>query len=204
MVRASRILLWISLMALSWPAAAQQDFGSFGHVLGGAANAPVQINVFSDFQCSACREFYLGTIKLVLRDYAAGNKVRVVYHEIPLQGHKYSRDAARYAGAAARMGTKQLLAVMDALFLNQSQWAQNGRMETWVAKALSLQDFQTLKRILREPAVDLAIDRELKFSTIKGLRSTPTMFLRYAGKQQKAEGLVTYPVLKQFLDAIVK
>ena len=34
--------------------------------LGGTLDAPIQLEVFSDFQCSYCRSFYLETITQVL------------------------------------------------------------------------------------------------------------------------------------------
>jgi len=43
-----------------------------------------------------------------------------VSREFPLRMHQYSREAANYATAAARLGKYQQVA--DALFLNQLVW----------------------------------------------------------------------------------
>ena len=65
-------------------------------------------------------------------------------------------------------------------------------------------DFQKLKKIMQDSSIDLAIEREIDLGNKSQIKSTPTMFIRYTGKQQKVEGLVTYIVLKQFIDAIIK
>jgi protein-disulfide isomerase len=176
-----------------------------GQLLGGSANSPIRIDVFSDFQCAACREFYLSTVRQVLQDYSSKDKVCVIYHEFPLASiHRYSREAARYSEAANRLGTQKLLSVMDALFSDQAVWAQDGKLETSIAKVLSHDDLLKLKKIMSDPSIDLAVDKEVQLGVKNEIKSTPTMFISYIGKKQKVEGIVTYLVLKQFIDSIVK
>jgi len=172
--------------------------------LGGELDAPIRIEVFSDFECSACREFYLNTIRPVLRDYCSLGKVCVVYHEFPLPGHKYSREAARDSKAAQRLGRKQWLAVMDALYENQQQWYQNGSVDDVVFKALGADEYFRLRRLLLDPSIDGAIDREIAMGHKKEVTSTPTFFVYAIGREQKVVGGLPYPVLKGFFDSIVK
>ena len=205
MVRKSGWMIVLIIMSLAWPTFVRPADVPSGQVLGGSANSPIQIEVFSDFQCSACREFYLGTVRQILQEYSSKDKVRIIYHEYPLTLiHKYSRDAARYSEAAARLGVKQLLAVMDSLFMNQAIWSQDGKIEDSISKALSREDFQKLKSIMLDSSIDLAIERETDLANKSQIKSTPTIFISYTGKKQKVEGIVTYIVLKQFIDAIVK
>jgi protein-disulfide isomerase len=205
MVRKFGWMIALIIMYLAWPAPVHPFDVSSGQILGGSANAPIQIEVYSDFQCSACREFYLGTVRQILQEYSSKDKVRIIYHEYPLTLiHKYSRDAARYSEAAARLGVKQLLAVMDALYMDQAIWSQDGKIEASISKALSREDFKKLKSIMQDSSIDLAIEREIDLGNKSQIKSTPTIFIRYTGKQQKVEGLVTYVVLKQFIDAIIK
>ena len=68
-------LLFTVIPGLVQPAPAQTDPGC----VGGKAISPVKIEVFSDYQCPACREFYLSTMRQVLSDYADAGKVCVVY-----------------------------------------------------------------------------------------------------------------------------
>ena len=204
MVRKSGWMTALTLIYLAWPAPLRPFDVPLGQILGGSANSPIQIEVYSDFQCAACREFYLGTIRQVLQEYSSKDKVRVIYHEYPIRGHLYSRDAARYSAAASRMGAKQLRAVMDSLFIDQAKWSRDGKIEASIVKVLSQADFQKLKKIMQDPSVNLAIEQEVSLANKRQIRSTPTMLIRHKGKQQKVEGMVTYIVLKQFIDSMIR
>ena len=175
-----------------------------GQLLGGSKSSPVKIDVFSDFQCPACRDLYLGTIRQVLQDYSSRDKVCVIYHEFPLTMHQYSREAARYCEAASRLGPQSLLTVFDTLFADQTQWAQDGNLDAVIAKALPREEYQKLKRIIQDPSINQAIDKEIKLGEKKDVKSTPTMFFYYAGKEQKVVGAIEYTTMKQFLDSIIK
>ncbi len=175
-----------------------------GQMLGGSLNSPIRLEVFSDFQCPACRELYLGTIRQVLQEYSSKDKVCVIYHEYPLSTHQYAREAARYSEAASRLGQQKLLPVYETLFTDQAQWSQDGSLEATVSKALPKEDFQKLKTIMQDSSINATIDKEVQLGELKEVRSTPTLFIYYIGKQQKVEGVVTYMVLKQFIDSIVK
>jgi protein-disulfide isomerase len=196
-------MLCIACAALSSVPARSVDQAA-GQILGGSLNSPIRLEVFSDFQCPACRDLYLGTIRQLLQEYCSKDKVCVIYHEFPLAIHQYSREAARYSEAAARLGQQRLLPVVDSLFTNQTQWAQDGSLESTVSKALSQDDFQKLKKIMQDSSINEAIDKEVQLGVQKEVKSTPTLFIYYIGKQQKVEGVVAYPVLKQFIDSIVK
>jgi len=90
---------------------------------GGTLDAPIRMEIFSDFQCTWCRAFYLETVTQVLKSYSPADKVCVIYYEFPLDMHPYGRKAARYSIAAQHVGKKQWLAVVDALYTKQEQWA---------------------------------------------------------------------------------
>ena len=179
------------------------DNQATGQVLGGSEKAPVKIEVFSDFQCPACRELYLNTIVKILQEYPQKDRVRVIYHEFPLKMHKYSRQAARYSEAASRLGRQKLLPVMEVLFTDQAQWGLDGNIDASVSKVLSSEDLKKLKRIMEDSSIDTRIEEELQLGQTKEIKSTPTLILTYPGKQQKKEGYISYPIMKQFLDTIL-
>ena len=175
-----------------------------GQIIGGSTNSPVRIEVFSDFQCPACRDLYLGAIRQVLQDYSSNGKVCVIYHEFPLAVHQYGKEAARYSEAASRLGLQSLLMVFDSLFADQAQWSQDGNLDAVIAKALPRDEYRKLKKVIQDPSINQSIDKEIQLGTKKEIKSTPTMFFYYAGKEQKVEGAVTYATMKQFLDSVIK
>jgi protein-disulfide isomerase len=193
----------VSLLLFVMPAGSAGNFT--GHIMGGPPKSPVRIEVYSDFECPYCRDLYLTVTRQVLQDYS--NKVCVVYHEFPLSTHRYSQEAARYAEAASRMGQETLLRVFDALFMDQANWSQTGGIDTVIAKALPREQFQKLKRIMQDPGVNMEVEKERQRGLLAGINSTPTMFIYYYGRQQKvdtSQGPIPYPVIKHFLDSVLK
>jgi protein-disulfide isomerase len=172
--------------------------------LGGKLDAPVRIEVFSDYQCPACRGFYLDAIQKVLETYCSQDKVCVIYHEFPLKNHNLSRVAAKYSKAAQRLGRKQWVAVMGALYTSQAEWSWDGSVETVVARALDPRDFAELKKRLADPSVDAAIDREVALGEKREVSSTPTFFLSSGGKEERVVGGVPYRILQAYIDRLLK
>ena len=97
----------------------------------GSVMAPVRLEVFSDFQCPACRQLYTETLRKVIAECVSTNKVYLVHHDFPLPMHQYAREAARWANAAARVHKYEQ--VSDVLFEKQEQWAKNGSIEPVIA-----------------------------------------------------------------------
>ena len=199
-----KLFIFIVLCAMTWLGPVQSADSPSGQILGGSLNSPIKIEVFSDFQCPACRELFLGTIRQVLNEYSSKDKVCIIYYEFPWASHKYARSAALYFMAASKLGRQKVLPIMEALYLDQTQWSQDGSIDASISKVLSPEDFKKLKMIMQDPDINAAIDKEVQLGTLKKVESTPTMFISYTGKQQKVDKLITYPVMKQFIDSIVK
>lgn len=172
--------------------------------LVGGPDATIRIEVFSDFECGACREFYLRTIKPLLKEYGSLGKVCVVYHEFPLRIHKYARQAAQYSKAAQKLGRQQWTAAMDALYENQAKWSLDGSVDETVFKALGADDFYRLKQVVLLPSIDEAINSEIAMGEKKEVNSTPTSFVYAFGREQKVVGGVPYPAMKDFIDKNMK
>jgi|WetSurMetagenome_2_1015567.scaffolds.fasta_scaffold81932_2 protein-disulfide isomerase len=187
-----------------WSVPVQSLDQASGLLLGGSLKAPIKLEVFSDFQCPACRELYLYTIKKVIQDYSGKDKVCVIYHEFPLQMHPYSRQASRYIEAVSQLGQQKLLAVFNVLFTDQAQWGKDGNLEASLSKVLSREEIQTLKKIMTDASIDATIEKEIQLGNAKEVTSTPTMIISYSGKQQKVSDPVNYITMKQFFDQILK
>src|SRR6266850_1639279 len=103
----------------------------------GNPSAPILLEVYSDFMCPHCKTFHEAMLPNLIKDYVIPGKAYLVNREYPLNipQHVYSRQAAEYATAAARVGKYQ--AVSDALFRNQTSWSMTGKVWETVAGALS-------------------------------------------------------------------
>lgn len=202
-----RMVVFLGLVVLLGPALlvpAVPAAQSCEQCLGGWEDAPIRIEVFSDFQCPACRTLYLDTMKYVLRDYASVDKVCVIYHEFPLPGHQYSREAARYSLAAQKLGRQQWQAVLDSLYTNQETWSKDGSVQMFVAKALSSADLLKVLKLKDDPSITGAIERDVALGQKREVQQTPTFFVTAVNKEQKIVGGLPYPALKEFFDRIVK
>jgi protein-disulfide isomerase len=172
--------------------------------VGGSAVAPVKIEVFSDYQCPACREFYLGTMRSVLSDYADKGKVCVIYREFPLNMHSHAREAAKYGTAAMRMGPRYWAQVTDALYQNQDKWVADGKIQEVVAGALAKPDMTRLQKEMNNPAVDATISGDMELGKKLNVDQTPTFFITAKGKTEKVAGVVQYPILRRYLDNLLQ
>ena len=172
--------------------------------LGGTLDAPIQMEVFSDFQCGYCRLFYLETITQVLKNYTPSNKICVLYNEFPLERHPYSRLAARYSLAAQRVGKKQWLAVIDALYTKQEQWGQDGNIDAALKGTMSADDFDLTKKIMQDPSIEEAIKRDMDRGEKMGVTGTPAIFMAALNKKHPKYPYAPYQVWKDFFDTMVK
>jgi protein-disulfide isomerase len=89
----------------------------------GQANAPVTLDLWGDFRCSACFNFTAVQEPQLIQNYASTGKAKLVWHDLltidSLQaGVTESRDAANAALCAADQG--KFWTLHDWLFANQS------------------------------------------------------------------------------------
>lgn len=94
---------------------------SEGFYYKGSNDAPVTIVEYSDFQCPACA-FHNQNLTPILRsDYIDTGKVRLIFHDFPLQMHPFAPKAAESARCAGEQG--KFWDMHDALFGNQEEWS---------------------------------------------------------------------------------
>ncbi len=208
MTRAINLILGIAALALlimASPVPAQTgNLKTEDLCLSGKPGAPIRVEVFSDYQCPACRDFYLGTIRPLLKEYGRNDKLCVTYHDFPLKVHKYALEASRYAVATLRLGRDQWLRVCEALYVDQPKWAADGKVEATVARVLTADEMAKVQRLLEDPYPDQFINQEIALARKRQVMSTPTFFLYANGQEQKVTGKVSYPILKDYLDRILK
>lgn len=167
----------------------------------GVKSAPIRIDEFSDFECPHCQDLYLNTLRPLIDDYVSSGKVYLVHHDFPLPMHLYSRVAADYADAAAAVG--RFPQVEQALFVHQAEWAVTGKVEPVVVAALSPAKAKQVEALAETPAVKAAVDADIRQGDALHIDETPTLFITHNGHRTPIIGMVSYPVLRRYLDALL-
>jgi len=188
-------LLWL------WPAmAAVNDIDP--NKTAGNPSAPVTIQVFSDFECPACKALHERTLPLLQRDFVSTGKVFLVYREFPLPIHAHSREAANYAVAAAHLGLYQPVA--DALFRDQVAWSTNGKVWDTVAGVLTPSQQTRVKAAAGSASVLGEILRDVNLGHAVPVTSTPMLLVSRGDKRYPVSGTLSYEILKSLIDDLSK
>lgn len=189
----------------------------------GWKNAPITMEVFSDYQCPYCREFYDKTLRQVIASYVSSGKVYLIHRDFPLTGHKYSGEAARWANACAQVG--DFGTAESAPYDNQDVWGADGNIGKFIAASLPASDFKRVEALMKNGAmpapqatgssidplagithpcpVDPYIAQDIKLGYQLHVGGTPTYVVTYKGHHFSGPA-VSWPVLKQFFDALLQ
>ncbi|HEX9627199.1 MAG TPA: DsbA family protein [Acidiferrobacterales bacterium] len=89
----------------------------------GAAQAPVTVVEFSDYQCPFCKRFVENAFPLLNERYVKTGKVRWVVRDLPLGFHPHARKAAQAAHCAGEQG--KFWEMRDVLFRNDNRLAED-------------------------------------------------------------------------------
>lgn len=187
--------LVLAALALSAPSAQSKSTRAVGPVA-----AAVRIDLFSDFECPACKGLHEQTIKRVKDEFALKGKLRLVHHDFPLPQHKHARQAAILAAAADRLGKYDVVA--DALFRQQETWSKSGNVEAVVDSVLTPDERKQLREAAKDPAILANIERDIQLGQRMKVSSTPTMIVTHDGKPNPIVGVVSYAVFSKYLNTI--
>jgi protein-disulfide isomerase len=181
--------------------AAAPDFDK-GKTLG-YPSAPVLIEVFSDFECPGCKGFHEITLPLLMRNDVASGKVCIVSREFPIPAHKYSREAANWATAAARIGAYD--AVASALFRTQNSWGESGKVWEAVSSALTAEQRKKVQALMKDPSVATQVQADLTYGISSGVNQTPTLVVSHTFKRYPMSGgALAYNLLQSMIDDLLK
>jgi protein-disulfide isomerase len=146
-----------------------QEIPVTGSPFKGAADAPVTIVLFTDFQCPYCARV-LPTLDQVLEKNKG--KVKLVFKNYPLTSHQFARKAAAAALAAGKQG--KFWELHDLLFKNYSRL--NDQVIQEQAQQLGL-DMQKFNKDMNDPQVAQAINQDTQEGNKAGVRGTPTLYV---------------------------
>ena len=171
----------------------------------GSKSAPITIEVFEDFQCPACRNFFETSLKQVIDAYVVPGKVYLIHRDFPLDMHPYSHQAARLANAAADLG--QFQTIERALFDSQDQWSANGKIEEALAAAVPAAQMKKIHdyEAAHMSDINASIERDHAMGVERKVNQTPSIYVTSHGKTEALPGGgVNYDLLKNYLDYLLR
>ena len=181
------------------PAAAIAQLKNF-HVSGSPA-APVTIEIYSDYECPACAEFFLETMPALTADYVQTGKVRIMHRDFPLPQHRYAQLAARYANAAGAVG--QYDPVVMQLFRTQHTWEATGDVESQVLPVLPSGLGPKVRDLVSHDRED-SLHADMAQAREDEIRMTPSLVVVAHGKRQVIAPAPAYPLLQKYLDSLLE
>jgi protein-disulfide isomerase len=140
-------------------------------------------------------------------NYVYTGKVYFIHRDFPLPMHSHSRDAARWATAAAMVGHDTFAAAEQVLYAKQDDWGSTGRVDEALASALSPTDMKKVRQIAATDgaAIDAAIASDIALGDSRGVNGTPSIYVFHNGQMTPLPpGGVNYSLLKQYLDYLLQ
>ncbi len=149
------------------------------------AGDPLEVVVFSDFECPSCKRL-AGFLDEKVMPLFAGN-VRVVWKHFPLNAdcnpqttttmHKHACVAATIAEAARRVGGSEAFwRAHDAIYARQDRLKRGQLTPEEVASAIGI-DPKRLSEAMQSERTSARLAADAEQGRALGVRGTPTMFL---------------------------
>ena len=171
-----------------------------GRMLGDP-NAPVLIELYEDFQCPSCRTFNENTEPLLVQDYIATGRARLVFRQFAFIGSE-SLQAANASLCAADQG--RFWDYHDILFANQAgenQGAFVDRRLLAFAESLGL-DMDAFRTCFQDKTFQDEADSERLAGQSAGVQSTPTILVNGTIVEGAQPGYVpSYETIAQAIEA---
>lgn len=133
----------------------------------GNANAPITIIEYSDFQCPYCSQGYKNLEQL---RKTHGDRLRVVFKNLPLSFHPLAMPAAQWFEALALQSPEKAWTFHDTLFENQSKLGED--YFKLLTQDLKL-DVARAAKDAQSEAVKNKIEADLKEARKFGIEGTP-------------------------------
>jgi protein-disulfide isomerase len=129
---------------------------------------------FGDFQCPPCGRV-AKDLKEIEKDY--GSRLRVIFHQFPLDMHAHAREAAFASEAADRQ--HRFWEMHDMLYQEQETWSKAADVPALFreyAGKIGL-DLERFEKDIKDPEVAAKVDADQKVGLARGVASTPTLFI---------------------------
>lgn len=147
--------------------------GAANPIQFGDPGAQFRIEVFVDYQCPACADYY-ARLKSVEVKYP--EKVNLVYRHYPLQMQDKAMIAAKAVESANAQG--KALEMIDLMFANQKSWTGDPKVKMFLGYARKLElDLEQFKRDFDSLETLGRIERDISRAKFLNLNATPSVFV---------------------------
>ena len=189
------------------PAFKPQEMTIAGAATFGAADAPVTLVEFSDYQCPFCRRHHIKTKPQIVKNYVETGKLRYVVREFPLKSiHPKAPKASEAALCAQDQG--KYWAMNKAFFANPRALGIDA-LKTH-AKGLGL-EMAKFNACLDGSKYAKQVERDLADGMKAGVRGTPTFFFGMTDPADPTRitaiktlrGALPYGAFKQVIDQLI-
>lgn len=162
----------------------------------GAADAPVTITEFSDFQCGYCKKFWAETLPKLKESYIESGKARFVYRHFAIFGRP-SQAAAEASVCAGEQN--KFWPYHDKLFSNFGKGFVTEQTLKKLAGEIKLEAGEFAK-CLQSTRVKERVERETMTATYLGGRGTPMFFVN----EKLLVGAQPFELFQQVIDEALK
>lgn len=164
----------------------------------GAADAPVTLEEYGDFQCPPCGRL-AEPLQQIEKDY--GPRLRVIFRNFPFTIHEHAFEAAHAAEAAGLQG--HFWEMHDLLYREQAAWAKSKDAESLFegyAGMIHL-DVPRFKKDMASERVKEKVEADQKRGQALGVKNTPTIFIN---KQEVPPTSLNPTALRAAIDAALR
>jgi protein-disulfide isomerase len=163
---------------------------------GAAADAPVNLVVFGDFECPYCKE-EASVLRQNIPAMFAG-KVRVYFMDFPLESiHPWSRVAAIAGRCVLKQGEDAFWKYHDWIYDKQTDITPdnyNAKLMEWAGQGGV--DPVQLGRCVESKATDAEVTRTQEMGRTLGVDGTPTLYLN---GRKVMDQMAQWPTLQQII-----
>ncbi|MCC6856963.1 MAG: DsbA family protein [Bryobacterales bacterium] len=162
----------------------------------GTPGAPVVLVVFSDFQCSFCKEEAKMLRTNVLSTYP--KQVRVYFKDLPLESiHPWARAAAIAGRCIFRQNPQAFWTYHDWIFEHQAE-INTANLKSKVLEFANGKEIDTLQltRCMDTRATEAEVNQNIADARALKVNSTPTLFIN----GRRLVGQQGWPAVRQIID----
>lgn len=167
--------------------------GTAGCEIFGTPEAPLTIEVYSDFECPYCAKGS-NLVKQALRDYPG--RIRIVYRNLPLAAHSNSLNAAKAFTAICLQSPSLANKFQDDLYLNQPQLKSKGEDYLYGVAKKNGVNIDQLKIEMDSAEVAQSIADDQQAAKSHNFNGTPSFMIG----SEPVVGALPYTEIKRVID----